>query len=97
MPDKTTTMVFNAPKIAISSQFSWIEMPSMALFDNFNSSSKSGMIIGKLKTAIKVAEFSACAAMPAISDRVDASPIEPNRMDRMYSGILPTGFPITQE
>jgi hypothetical protein len=97
MPDKTTTMVFNAPNMAISSQFSWIEMPSMALFDNFSSSSKSGMIIGKLKTAIKVAEFSACAAIPAMSDSVDANPIDPNTMDRRYKGILPTGFPITQE
>ncbi len=97
MPDKTITIEFKAPKSMISSQFSWIEIPSIALLDNLSSKSNKGMIIGKLKTAIKVAEFSACAAIPAMRDRVDASPIDPKTMDRRYKGMFSTGFPITKE
>ena len=83
--------------MAISSQFSESEIPSKALLDNFNNNNSNGMISGKLITAINVAEFSPWAAIPATKDSVDANPIAPNTRETTYSGILPTGFPITQE
>ena len=55
------------------------------------------MIKGKLITAIKVAEFSPCAAIPATNESVEANPMAPKTSEIRYSGILPTGFPITQE
>ncbi len=91
------TMISKAPKMAISSQFSESEMPSRALLDNFNNNNSNGMMSGKLITAIKVAEFSPCAAIHATKDRVEANPIAPKIREIRYSGILPTGFPITHE
>ena len=67
--------------MAISSQFSESEIPSKALLDNFNNNNSNGMIKGKLITAIKVAEFSPWAAIPATNDRVDAKPIAPKTRD----------------
>ncbi len=68
--------------MAISSQFSASEIPSNALLDNFNNNNNNGMINGKLITAIKVAEFSPWAAIPATNERVEAKPIAPKNSER---------------
>lgn len=84
-------------KIAISSQFSCMDIPSIALFESLSKSNKSGMMMGKLRTDINVAEFSPCAAIPATIVKVAENPIDPNSNETRYNGKFPTGLPITQE
>jgi len=74
-----------------------MDIQSIALFERLRKINKSGMMIGKLRTDISVAEFSPCAAIPATIVNVAEKPIDPKSKDIRYKGKFPTGLPMTQE
>ncbi len=84
-------------KISISSKLNDLSNPSNAFFDIFIINNSMGIIIGKLNTAINIAEFSDFDAMLATKVKVEEKPIEPNTIVKMYIQLSKTGLPINAE
>ncbi len=61
-------------KIITSPALALLSSRSIAFFEIFISNKSIGIITGKLKIAINVAEFSPFEAIPAISESVEAEP-----------------------
>lgn len=62
-------------------------MPSIAFLDALIKTKSNGMIIGKLKIAIKELLFDAFEAMALVNVKVDDRPIDPNNSTSIYIGL----------
>jgi hypothetical protein len=88
---------FIAKSIISSSQLEALSSPSRAFFDILISRSKRGMMIGKLRIAIRVAFPPALDAIPETIVKVHEKPRDPSMTLRMNNNWSCTGFPRTME